>query len=158
MRNKILYAALLLAPIPAVAHVSLAEPEAKPGAHYTAQFMVGHGCGGSPTTMLAVTVPEGIKDVAPEPKPGWSVELHRDGGRVSQVVWKGGLIPADQKDSFSLTMVLPSQPGRLIFAADQTCQTGSESWSELPASDGHRLKNPAPILTVTDTSGRAAGQ
>jgi copper(I)-binding protein/uncharacterized protein YcnI len=155
MRNKILCAALLLAPVPVLAHVSLAEPQAKPGAHYTAQFTVGHGCSGSPTILLAVTLPEGVTEVAPDPKPGWSVELHHDGGRVSQVVWKGGLIPADQKDSFSLAMVLPSQPGRLVFVADQTCQTGSERWSELPAEDGHKLKNPAPVLTVTNTPVKA---
>jgi copper(I)-binding protein/uncharacterized protein YcnI len=158
MRSKLFCAALLLAaPVPAFAHVTLAEPQAKPGAQYTAQFTVGHGCDGSPTTMLAVHIPDGVTGLKPEAKAGWSVEMQRDGAKISQVVWKGGLIPADQKDSFSLDMVLPSRTGQLVFTADQTCQKGSESWSELPAADGHKLKNPAPILTLTPTPVKSTG-
>ena len=152
MRNKLLLSALFVSlPMAAMAHVTLAEPEAKPGAHFTAEFRVGHGCDGSPTTALSIAIPEGVTGIAPQPKPGWTAELGHDGGRVSAVTWKGGVLAADKPDSFALDMVLPSKTGPLVFTADQTCQTGSESWSELPAADGHKLKNPAPVLTVTPT-------
>jgi uncharacterized protein YcnI len=151
MRNEILFGALLLAPIPALAHVTLGVTEAKPGAHFTAEFRVGHGCDGSPTTMLTVAIPDGVGGIVPRPKPGWLAELSHDGGRISAVTWKGGVIAADKPDSFALDMVLPSRTGPLVFTANQTCQTGSESWSELPAADGHKLKRPAPVLTVTST-------
>ena len=158
MRSKFLCTLLLIvAPLPAFAHVSLAEPQAKPGTSYTAQFNVGHGCDGSPTIALAVNIPQGVTGLKPQAKAGWSVELHRDGARISQVVWKGGVIPADQKDGFALDMVLPSKTGPLVFTADQTCEKGSESWSELPAADGSKLKNPAPILTLTATPVKSSG-
>jgi periplasmic copper chaperone A len=156
MRNKFLLSALFaFLPIAAAAHVTLTEPQAKPGAHYLAHFKVGHGCDGSPTTALSITIPEGVSRVEPQAKPGWKAELVRDGKRVSAVNFSGGRIAADAPDEFALAMVLPSQLGPLAFPATQTCEKGSESWSELPAADGHKLKNPAPILTVTKTPSNA---
>ncbi len=155
MRNKILFGALLLAPFPALAHVTLAEPEAKPGAHYLAHFKVGHGCDGSPTTALSISIPEGVSRVEPQAKPGWKAELVRDGKRVSAVNFSGGTIGATTPDEFAVAMVLPGTLGPLAFPATQTCEKGTESWSEMPAADGHKLQNPAPILTVTQTPSKA---
>jgi uncharacterized protein YcnI len=155
MRNKILFGALLLAPLPALAHVTLGEPEAMPGAHYIGHFKVGHGCDGSPTTALSITIPEGISRVEAQAKPGWKAELVRDGNRISAVNFSGGRIAADAPDEFVVAMDLPGTLGPLAFPATQTCEKGSESWSELPAADGHKLQNPAPILTLTKTPSKA---
>src|SRR5471032_653967 len=115
MRNKFLLSILFASlPASAMAHVTLTEPQAKPGAHYLAHFKVGHGCDGSPTTALSITIPEGVSHVEPQAKPGWKAELVRDGKRVSAVNFSGGRIAADAPE-FALAMVLPSQLGPLAF-------------------------------------------
>jgi uncharacterized protein YcnI len=156
MRNKLLPSILFAClPMAAMAHVTLTEPEAKPGAHYLANFKVGHGCDGSPTTALSISIPPGVSGVEPQAKPGWSAELARDGNRVSAVNVSGGKIAADTPDEFAVAMVLPKTLGPFAFPATQTCEKGLENWSELPAADGQKLKNPAPILNLTETPSRA---
>jgi periplasmic copper chaperone A len=157
MRNKFLLSILLtILPAAAMAHVTLTEPQALPGAHYLAHFKVGHGCDGSPTTALSIAIPEGVSGVTPEAKPGWKAELVRDGNRVSAVNFSGGAIAATAPDEFVVAMVLPNTLGPLVFATTQTCEKGTENWAELPAADGHKLQNPAPILTVTKTPANPA--
>jgi uncharacterized protein YcnI len=157
MQNKFLLSILFASlPIAATAHVTLTEPEAKPGTHYLAHFRVGHGCDGSPTTALSITIPEGVSAVEPEAKSGWKADLVHDGKRVSAVNFSGGTIAATTPDEFAIAMMLPKTLGPLVFTAAQTCEKGSENWAELPAADGHKLQNPAPILTLTNTPSAAA--
>jgi copper(I)-binding protein len=154
MRNEMLAAALLaLAPLPAFAHVTLVEPTALPGADYVAHFRVGHGCDGSPTIALTVGMPADVSNVRPQAQAGWTIATVRSGARTSAVTWKGGRIAADKPGEFQVAMKLPANSGMLAFPATQTCEKGTEDWSELPAADGHKLKNPAPLLTVSATAG-----
>ena len=151
MRNKMFLAALLaLAPLPVFAHVTLAEPNAAPGADYVAHFRVGHGCDGSPTTALSIAFPISVADVRPEAKPGWKISQSTKGPGVT-ITWRGGRIPADKPDEFAVAMRLPMRPGRVAFPATQTCEKGKEVWSELPADDGHHLDHPVPLLNVGAT-------
>ena len=157
MRNKFLLSILFTSlPLMASAHVTLTEPEAKPGTHYLAHFKVGHGCDGSPTTGLSINIPDGVSAVEPQAKLGWSADLVHDGKRVSAVNFSGGTIAANVPDEVVISMMLPETLGPLVFTANQTCEKGSEYWSELPAADGHKLQNPAPILKLTNTPTNAA--
>jgi len=150
MRNKAAPALFLLAGLaPAAAHVTLTEPSAKPGTAYVAHFRVGHGCSGSPTIALSITIPEVVAGVKPQPVPGWTVQTEQAAGRVKSVTWSGGSLAADRPGEFAIAMTLPSTSGALAFPATQTCEKSVVQWSELPAADGHTLKNPAPILTVS---------
>src|SRR5690606_27824822 len=47
------------------AHVSVSSPDAVAGGHAVVFVSVPHGCGGSPTTGIAVQVPEGVESVTP---------------------------------------------------------------------------------------------
>jgi uncharacterized protein YcnI len=153
MRNRIPAAAAvaILAASSASAHVVLAEPSAKAGSAYVGTFRVTHGCDGSPTTALRIEIPEGIASARPQPKPGWTLNKARDGGRVTAITWSGGHLPSDEFDEFSVMLKLPKDAGRLVFPATQTCEKGVERWNEVPQAgqDPHALKNPAPILTIT---------
>src|SRR4051812_11796626 len=115
MRFDLAFAALLLSAAGAAAHVGLVEPNAAPGAQYTAQFRVGHGCSGSPTTALRVEIPPGIDAVTPQAPPGWSVATERQGARVSAVTWTGGPLAGDKPGPFTATMRLPTKAGQLAF-------------------------------------------
>ena len=139
----------LLIVAPATAHVTLTEPSAKPGAAYVAHFRVGHGCSGSPTISLRVELPASVADVKPQPAAGWTLQTEKAGPHTTSVTWSGSVLAADQPGVFAIAMTLPSTMGALVFPATQTCEKGVEQWSELPAADGHALKKPAPVLTLS---------
>ena len=145
MRNSLVL--LCLSATPALAHVSLAEPNAVPGSHYVAHFRVGHGCDGKPTTALTVALPPGVTQVSPQTPPGWSIATIREGARTIAITWKGGTLPADKPGIFTATMTLPAGAGQLAFPATQMCGDTEENWKELPSA-GAPLKNPAPLLTL----------
>ena len=124
MRSKLILSALLLSATPAMAHVVIANPQGKAGSTFIAGFRVSHGCAGSPTTMLTVTVPDGIITARPQPKAGWTLSMTRaklatpvagEGGpiteRVSSITWSGGPLPADQYDEFVVMLRLPDEDG-----------------------------------------------
>ena len=139
----------------ASAHVTLAEPQAIPSAHYTGHFRVGHGCNGSPTTGLRIEIPPEVTDAVPQPLEGWTVSVERDGARIRAVSWKDGVLPADQRSVFTLAMTLPAKEGQLLFPARQICQAGEEYWSEPPPQTG-KAKYPAPVLIVASAAPAAA--
>ncbi|WP_029075496.1 YcnI family protein [Kaistia adipata] len=167
--NKLSFAGaagvLLLSVSAAAAHVTLATPEATLGGSYKAVLQVGHGCAGSPTVKVRVQIPEGVVNVKPQPKPGWTVETVKGayaksydlwGAKVSEgvkeIVWSGGSLPDDFYDEFAfrtyLTADLPAGP--LYFPVVQECEKGSERWIEIPApgksDDDYESPAPAVIL------------
>jgi uncharacterized protein YcnI len=163
MRSKLILSALLLSALatPALAHVVIANPQAKAGSTFIAGFRVGHGCAGSPTTTITVTVPDSIITARPQPKAGWTLSMTRaklatqvagEGGsiteRTSSITWSGGPLPADQYDEFVVMLRLPDNAGVLNFPVLQSCQKGAENWAELPDASGKRPAHPAASLTV----------
>lgn len=152
MRSNAVLSLLMLALLaaPARAHVMLAAPAAKPGSAYLAQFRVGHGCSGSPTIAIRVAIPAAVANAVPQAKPGWTITLEHDpSGRIDAATWRGGPLAATTPDSFAIQMMLPQNPQILAFPTTQTCQTGSESWSDMPGKDARPLAHPAPLLNVT---------
>ncbi|MGN6149445.1 MAG: YcnI family copper-binding membrane protein [Rhizomicrobium sp.] len=153
MRNRIpaIAAGFVLAATSASAHVVLTQTSAKGGSSAVAAFRVTHGCDGAPTTALRIAIPESVVSARPQPKPGWTLSLDRNGDRVTAITWSGGTLPSDEFDEFSVLLKLPKDAGPLVFPATQTCGKGVEQWNEIPQAgqNPHALKNPAPVLTVT---------
>lgn len=164
MLRSVLLLALLATP--ASAHITIDNAETKIGS-FKAVFNVPHGCDGSATTEVRITIPEGIIGVKPVPKPGWTLATTNgpyaktydyfhgmkvaDG--VKSVAWSGGKLLNEHLDEFTLGLFITSdfQPGATIyFPVDQTCEKGSIGWSEIPAAgqSAHDLKHPAPALRV----------
>lgn len=156
---------------PAFAHVVLEVREAPAGSYYKATFRVGHGCKGSPTTQIKVTLPEGVNTAKPQPKPGWTfaavkapVQIdphaahagHADHGpapteRTALAIWSGGPLADDQYDEFVLMLKLPDAPGTtLYFPVEQICAEGVNHWVEVPApgQNSRDLKGPAAALKL----------
>jgi len=151
----------------AQAHVTLEKQSAEPGSFYKAVLKLPHGCEGSPTVKIEVTLPEGFISAKPMMKPGWKIEtekgayareyafLHgmtlKDG--VRKIVWSGGEVPDEFYDEFVVTGFLATElePGAVYFPVTQVCADGEISWSELPkeGQDLHSLKAPAPQLMLT---------
>jgi len=154
--------------MPAFPHISLQDKSAPAGSAYKAVFQVGHGCQGSATTGLSVQIPAGFQGAKPYPKAGWTVTVKSGklakpydshGKQVSEdvtvVSWtassKDAALQDAHFDEFTLRGKLPESAGPLWFKVLQSCENGSNDWSELPATGASSkgLKFPAVLLEVT---------
>ncbi|HVO08097.1 MAG TPA: YcnI family protein [Burkholderiaceae bacterium] len=156
------------------AHVTLEQPQAAAGSSYKAVLRVTHGCEGTATHTVRVTIPPGFRGAKPMPKPGWTLDVRKEKlaqpyeshGRtvtddVVEITWAAASREAwlanAHFDEFVLLGQTPQQPGVLWFKVQQICERGQWNWSEVP-TDGINttgLKAPAVPLEVT-SSGQAA--
>ena len=155
-------------------HVALDESAALASTSYRAALRVSHGCEGSPTTVLRVTLPAGFKGAKPMPKAGWELAIKNarlvtpfnSHGKtviddVSEITWTATAqvhwLPDAHYDEFVLRGGLPAAAGPMWFQVMQTCEKGSIDWAEVPATgtSTQGLKYPAVLLEVIESS--AAG-
>jgi len=151
------------------AHVTLEKASAPAGASYKAVLRVPHGCEGSATIRLRVRIPDGVLNVKPQPKPGWTIASVREKlakpamlghGRevtetIREVSWSGGRLPDDYYDEFAFRIELPDTPGKTIyFPVVQECEKGVERWIEIPEPGKSRrdYEKPAPELKLLPKS------
>ena len=159
----------------AQAHVTLEYPVATAGQGYKATFKIGHGCGGSPTRVVEVDIPAGVRGARPMPKPGWTLEVTREklaqpytshGRSVAEdtvrIRWtaktEADMLPSGFYDEFVLVGTLPAQAGMLYWPVRQLCPQGRLDWAEVPAA-GQRwgdLKSPAVELELMPPAGVSA--
>ncbi|HSR89516.1 MAG TPA: YcnI family protein [Candidatus Udaeobacter sp.] len=100
------------------------------------------------TTKVRLVLPEGLSFIMPNVKPGWKIELKKqitgnktkdDDGRmvdeqkITEIIWSGGRVPADQRDEFVFSAKVPSQPTVLNWKVYQTYADGTViSWDQDP--------------------------
>lgn len=166
---------LALGATSASAHVTVDASDTSAGAYTLLTFSVPHGCEESPTSEVAIQIPEPINRVTPTVNPGWDVEMVTEElsepvtdshgneltERVSQVVYTTDEpLPADLRDAFELSLQLPeSTAGEdLYFPVVQTCPDGEAAWVQLPEDgvDADSLDSPAPVVSVTAPAQDAA--
>ena len=154
---------------PAFAHIVLQTKEAQVGAAYRAVLVVGHGCGEDATTGVRVQVPEGLYNVKPMPKDGWTIEtvtgpydtpFENHGTQltegVKEISWTGGNLPNDFFDEFTFRGTLGGQleeGSTLFFPVIQTCGSKEDAW--IDQSGDHEAEFPAPAITLTPAAGHA---
>lgn len=162
-----LFSLMLAVAGPVAAHVVLDQPGAPAGSTTKAALRVSHGCEGSPTTGVVVQVPAGFQGAKPQPKAGWTLAVRREKlatpytshGKtvtedVAEIRWSAAsreaALPDGQFDEFVLIGRLPDAAGPLWFKVLQTCETGQNDWSQVPASgrSTQGLKSPAALLEV----------
>lgn len=165
-------AGMLAVPAMAAAHVTVAPTEAPSDSYAQLNFSVPHGCEGSPTTRIAVQIPESVPSVTPQRNPFWDlkvkegpkdpVELHGEEvtSGVSEVIWTAREpLPDHQLDVLGMSVKLPAAEGEtLAFPVIQTCEQGSTRWVQIPAEgeSEHDLDSPAPLVTLTAGSEHGA--
>lgn len=159
---------------PASAHVTATPTETAAGAYTVATFAVGHGCEGSPTTSIAIQLPDSIYAVTPTRNPYYTVEKRMEKldepitdahgneitERVAQVVYTADTpLPDGQRDSFELSFQLPADAAgqTLAFPTIQTCEQGETAWTEITEEGAEEPEHPAPAFTVTEAPGDAHG-
>ena len=165
---KLIAALAIITPASTVfGHVALEDQAALAGRSYKAVLKVGHGCAGSPTTAIRVSIPTGFAGAKPMPKAGWRLDIktaklavpYDSYGKlvtedVSEITWtatsKDSWLSEAQYDEFVLRGGLPQKDGAMWFKVLQTCDKGSNDWSQIPAAgvDAHSLKSPAALLEI----------
>ena len=173
VRGALGAAAFAYLTVPTPAHVAFEVGQAPGNATYRATLRVPHGWGGQATRTLRIQVPEGVLDVKPMPKPGWTLTTTRGpygkaynlsgkpvGEGVREIVWSGGELPDKHYDEFVFQARLTSDlAGRIVpFPVMQECATAVERWVEVApdGQDAHALKFPAPAIRVGASSAAGA--
>lgn len=151
----------------AAAHVGITPSATDAGSSSLLTVAIPHGCGESPTTKVAISLPAELVDAQPTVNPNWTVEKVTqklgapqklaDGSsvteRTAQVVYTAKApLEAHLRDTLVLSVKLPADAAgkTLYFPTLQTCEAGQTDWKEIPAEgqDPHVLKAPAPSVTV----------
>lgn len=164
----------LSAPLSASAHVSVEASSSAANSYSVLTFGVGHGCDGSPTTGLEITLPDSIVSATATVNPNWTISktyadldeaIEPEEGepiteRVATVVYTAITpLAADQRDTVALSVLLAGEEGDVLeFPVLQTCEAGETDWTgdEVPAvtltaatGDDHHSEAPgssAPLV------------
>ncbi len=118
---------LSLTAVPAFAHVVVKPNEV--GVAARVNFVVSVPTEEDvPTVGLRLLIPEGLQSVRPNAKPGWKIELKKSGegeeAKVTEIIWTGGSIPAEQRDEFVFSAQAPAEETSLNWKAYQTYANG----------------------------------
>jgi uncharacterized protein YcnI len=125
--------ALILAATASWAHVVVTPKQVGIGAWQTFSVSVPNEKDVA-TTEVKLVLPEGIHEVTPSVKPGWTITVEKKGDDATAIVWKGQL-PAGFRDDFTFSTQAPSAAGELAWKAYQTYQGGVVvKWDADPAS------------------------
>jgi len=109
----------------------------------------------TPTVAVRLVIPEGLVSVRPNVKPGWTIQLKKSGSgeteRVTEIVWAGGRIPADQRDEFVFSAQAPKVEGNLVWRAYQTYGDGDVvAWDMDPKVVEEYTKKNTPAPGIED--------
>ncbi len=144
--------ALLLPARPAAAHVLVTPAHSTYGAAelYTVTAQCERPVA---TTRVELRIPPGVTVYSFAPTPGWQREIQVDGaGRVTGIVWSGGLILPQEFAQFAFFARNPARGSTLIWNAFQTYQDGfAVAWTGAPNS-----LQPAAVTVLGSTPGAPA--
>lgn len=153
--------------MPAFAHVTANPNAGKAGQYFETKFRVSHGCDGSDTVEVHLSLPKGTVIAKPQYKPGWKIEIIKSKleapvsvghGKMSDeqfdtIIWKGGRLADSHYDEFGLITKLPdvSSETTLWFPVKQVCKKGTADWKNIPAEGKTwgETDHPAPFVKVT---------
>lgn len=156
----------LSAPLAASAHVSADATSTAAGSSTLLTFAAAHGCDGSSTTSIAISIPEGIASVAPTVTPGWDVSKVAvdlatpiDDGHGNTVTTRTGHVvytaqtPLESglRTAFVLSFMIPADAeGKTFeFPVLQTCEVGETNWNQTTVDGEEEPEAPAPFIEVT---------
>lgn len=104
----------------------------------------------SATIDVRLLVPDRLDNVMPFVKPGWKIVVSKNSaGKVTQIEWSGGSIPAGEKDIFLFTARTPQTPTELVWKAYQTYADGEViAWDQNPMNGATKSANPYSVTDV----------
>jgi uncharacterized protein YcnI len=161
--------AVLLAAVPAGAHVTIQPGVAKKGSFSVFSFSVPNESSTASTVKLEITFPTDspIPFVSVQPIPGWTWSADKttlakpvktDDGTITEAVSKltysGGAIAPGEFQLFTISAgPLPTNTKAIEFKVVQTYSDGTVSrWIEDTPKGGPEPENPAPVLKLAGKS------
>lgn len=88
---------------------------------------------GMSTIGLKLVLPSGLRDVTPDVKSGWTVNVVKNGDTVTEIDWTGGEIPSGLQDDFVFSAQVPAKQTLLQWKAYQTYADGTVvNWDQDP--------------------------
>lgn len=158
MKPSYFFAAAIVAttflPLAASAHVVVKPDQAGIGSFQT--FSIGVPTEKDiPTVSLRLVIPNGVKEVSPNVKPGWTIKETKsttaEDADVTEISWSAGQIPAGQRDEFMFNAQVPSKPTDLEWKAYQTYADGSVvAWDKAPSGKDEEGSTPLSITKVVN--------
>ena len=150
----------------ASAHVTVTPSTTASGAYSVLTFSNGHGCDGSPTTRISISIPDGIFAVTPTRHADYTIEKVMealdepvDDGHGGEYTERGAAVvytattplPDGYRDAFELQLKLPEGEAgdQLAFPTIQTCETGATAWIDESVEGEPEPDAPAPAFTLT---------
>jgi len=161
--------AVLLAAVPAGAHVTITPDVAKKGSFSVFSFSVPNESEKASTTKIEVTFPTDtpIPFVSVLPIPGWTWSadttalakpVKTDDGTVtdavSKLTWSGGAVAPGEFQLFTISAgPLPTKAKSVTFKVVQTYSDGTVArWIEDTPKGGPEPEFPAPVLKLAGKS------
>ncbi|OBZ88122.1 hypothetical protein A0J61_03827 [Choanephora cucurbitarum] len=144
------------------AHVTLTPKFVEPGQNVSTAFHVPHGCSGSDTISISVSVPDQVSNVKPQQLTNWTLTTeYSDASNTSvkTITWSGGLLGAHDALDFPLNLSVPNVDLSSVsnvtyyFPAIQTCLNGTANWTYVKQGDSGET---APSLVVVKNATQAA--
>lgn len=147
---------VVLTAAPASAHIHPDPAEIPEGEATTVALGIEHGCDDSPTTAVAVQLPDGA-EVSAVAKSGWAVDS--SDGTVTWTAQAGNELPTDEAGEFELelTPAVGTEGDTLYLKTVQTCETGELRWIADWDGEGEEPDNPAPSVVVLAAGADAGG-
>ncbi len=144
--NKLIPMLLLALPSFASAHAVIQQKDAESGSYYKGVIGISHGCEGSATTKVTISIPYGVRGAKPMPKPGWELDVvksvlekpYQSHGKtvtedVTQITWYGGVLENEHYDEFAFRgQIGVGTTTRLYFPVKQECVVGEVNWDQIP--------------------------
>ena len=152
--------ALAAVPLAASAHVTVTPSGTAAGSYTVLTFAYSHGCEGSPTTAIAIDIPESIARGSPTLNPNHTIEAVAPRDRTSQVVYTAITpVPDGYRDTIELSLQLPEDAAgeTLAFPVLQTCEVGETNWNQVAEAGEEEPESPAPVIVVTEATGDEHG-
>ncbi|WP_243076838.1 DUF1775 domain-containing protein [Microbacterium sp. SS28] len=153
----------LAAPLAASAHVHVDPGTASAGASETLAFTFSHGCDGSPTTALAIGIPEEVATTTPVAQGGWTIqrELGADEQPTRVIFTSDAPVESGIQASVSLAVTFSEDAANatLAFPVTQICVDGETAWVDVAedGADPESLEAPAPTVVVGDVVAEGDG-
>ena len=161
LKSFVLLSLTACLPCAAFAHATVQPKQAEQNSYQRLAIGVTHGCEGSATTQVIITIPASLMGAKPMPKPGWTVEtevsdlaqsyfshgkeIRRD---VTMITWKGGKLLDQHFDEFVMQVKIWNKSGPIFLPVTQLCEEGRLDWNQVPASGSGKLLSPAPMLEI----------
>jgi uncharacterized protein YcnI len=117
-------------------------------------------------TGIKLVIPAGLKHVSPNVKPGWTIDIKKEGSGdeavITELYWFGGTIPVGQRDEFLFSAQVPSTETNLKWKAYQSYKDGTVvAWDQESANttdDDSSNAGPLSLTKVVNDLGKAPVQ